>query len=1514
MDMLRFLVDDLSDPWRTEIRSLLVDPCPNNKIGDLVMTYGISAMTRDNILQGHRLRFEPFCGLVGGDEMVFIESEGFQIPNIPRGSTFGVADAKLVSTEPLRLRLLEQSQIWIVPEFIKDWQPSFCHIFSGAFEGWSRSIEWMRHQFGIGCLQSISLDHDEDVMRIWSIRNNMPYEKPPFRVDGRKDEPITGVLANVREHSWINKCHCLTNLWFTISPPCISWSLGGRAAGLQHDAGMAFIFAIEKIQKVRPIGICGECADVTPKHPHCKILKALMTYAGYRMIWDSVEPLHFLSPMVRQRWLFVWIRNDVLCTDIPKTILLKEQPVTSWNDEMYRFFIPDQISHQMKLGNRLLDIYGDAALLPSSKRNNLPKNFMRDDILRARCPDPKLPLPTLCASYTSQHLLSENHLAAKGIFAFLGSSAGEFHFLDPFRFCALFGSPDSQILVIPTKLPIAFKQIGNAIAVPHALATILVAMNAVGSWNFQIHDTVQKCWNQRIRASHCLLVRSEDFVCVLPVPVVLVCFSRLVCPKVVSYPHLHDVKFFVNFTHDNTTWDVAPHSSIENFLSRIGIEKPSQQFAKCSCDQISIPWSTALSTCVGKCIQVHLQDEVSLNFKVGASVEPTQPWTPDDQSLREAVISAETQDPVYQNAIVFCVAEDKPIIASIQIGSSDEQISKQLDALCNPKNLYREPCWIECCRHPFQPEYKRCFLVDYHEIQDTDVKYFLLVDQNGKGKAAFIHGCQPICVLLNNLGLITVDIEWNGCNVNSHLDIQVADGDVISLHSSQIDNRSRVEQTLNERINHFNEQSEKAAVDEFTFALDVLRSKSKGIFINRVVDLTVVSSAADIITHLHWAFDGIDHDVVLQGICFFPFLLDNHWCAIETSFENQLSINCIGVPEHLIHPFIGTFAKRFDFDGRLVQRKFLPLVGMNGLCGWTLLKRWFKKANVPVPIVRSQTRDLVSKAHFEEFLLQQQLQSGYDTFCSICEFAISIRAFFICHLRLSPSRFLSSDTKPKFGAGTEDVKMDHQEANRVDPWLRHDPWLSKDKPKQCKWEDLKLPNAHPFVSKDQKPIQQVHRQKLTPHAGGIAFTTKTQVQALLKLNPAEPAAVLIPAIDSTFFDTLQPKPVVSGPHEVIVIDSGNDDTYKRQVWMIELTKGITFHLPKPSYQAKLQEVCEIVFEVDSRLISKELNQGFLEKPHDHFKAKIADQVATDVLSRVNLYAYRKFSPKGADPSHIVHQIMCKIPADKRAVILDKSGVGCIFIRDYIAKGEKQEDITVIPKFWEITKQSKDEAVRATCGLNGFAGLMISKRGLAARAWTSSIATLRRALLPLDDRLSELNLSVVPRIIRDSTGWPASISPQEIIRATHHALSLAPVPSRCFRSNGVTCWTLAFEKEPSQTTFVAQFNDKVYEILLTVPGFKKNPKENNGSTKPKKPAVVKDQDVNQLQNDQINDRVSMLEAKFGNLERRQDVVEHKLTSGFDQVQDQLRQILNAVGGRSDKSPTGSTPPPKFPKTA
>ena len=1141
MDLLHSMLGEIRDPWYSELRSILVSPESSGMaVGDLVMMYGTSTLITDNVLFGHKVDFKPFHGLVPTNINLVIEIDGGSFPSIPCGTNFGVSNARVISLEPLTIRLLRESQFWTVSDFEKSWQPSFCHLFAGAFEGWSRAIEWVHHFFGYGYFQSMAIDHDEDVMRVWSVRNNFPFQRPPFQIGNGTQEKIVGILANVREHTWVNKCLALSNFWITLSPPCISWSLGGRAAGLEHDAGIAFAFAIEKIQLIRPVGVVGECADATPKHPHCKILKALLSFAGYRLIWDSVQTLHHVSPMMRNRWLFVWIRNDISFDSVPRTVPLKERVPIAWNDEMYSFFIPDQISHQLKLSKRLLDIYGDSSLLPKVKRANLPPCPKPDDVLRARCPDSKSPLPTLCASYTTQHMLSESHIRAKGIFAFLMHSCGEFHFLDPFRFCAYLGLPQSQVAVIPSKISIAFKQIGNAIAVHHALISLAVAMNAVGCWKIPIQDMISSLCNQRICASQSIVVKLDDFYVVLPVPVVLVCFSKFVGTSFPIQNRISDeTRIIVVFAQDEWKWEVMPTTTIESFFRGIGIERPSCQFLKCIIDFTEVSWNLMLSKCVGKYIQIQINSEAALSFRIDAVVQPTQEWTPDDQTILAAAIEAEkcaicpTED-----VIVFCIADDNPIRVCLDRDADDCTVSAQLDAICNPQSTFKEPCWVECLSHPFRPEIKRCFVVDRHEKHDREIKYFLLIDHVGCARAAFIHELQPFCVFLDNLGLPAVEIKRNDIPVDSHRDIHIEDGDIIILHPSEACDRSIVEAKLARRFEAFNENCEKAAIDEFTFALDFIREKAENTFVNPVVDLTVISDAADVITHLHWALDCIDLNLVMKCKCFFPFLLGNHWCAIETSYDGHLNIRCVGVPSHLLSEFFDTFVRKVNIEPSFVIRMFLPLIGIDGLCGWTILKRWFQKSGVPHPIVKAKLCDRLFKAHFSDFLRRNETDPGYLTFREICKFAICIRAFFICHLRISPKVVINLEDNPRVGPGTDDVKMDQpNNPQSSDPWLRHDPWSTKDKPKQCKWEDLQLPPTHPFVTKDNKPVTQVHRQRLTPHAGGIAFATKSQVPMLLQLHPSEPAAILIPAIDQGFFDSLQMKPTFSGPHEVIVVDS-----------------------------------------------------------------------------------------------------------------------------------------------------------------------------------------------------------------------------------------------------------------------------------------------------------------------------------------------------------------------------------------
>ncbi len=367
------------------------------------------------------------------------------------------------------------------------------------------------------------------------------------------------------------------------------------------------------------------------------------------------------------------------------------------------------------------------------------------------------------------------------------------------------------------------------------------------------------------------------------------------------------------------------------------------------------------------------------------------------------------------------------------------------------------------------------------------------------------------------------------------------------------------------------------------------------------------------------------------------------------------------------------------------------------------------------------------------------------------------------------------------------------------------------------------------------------------------------------MKPQKPSALIIPVSDKSL-GNIQPPPKLEGPFEIVVEDSASGAVYKRQVMMIQITPQVRFQLPKPTYTATLAEVREVVIEIDSRFATKDVLTALAEKPLETFKAKMIEQFPAAVSETTNVYAFRKFSPRGSDDSHTVFQVMCKLPCTKRAAVIERSGLGLLTTRDFIPKGQGVEDLTIIPRFWPADRASHQEAVKATTGLDGFAGLVVSKRGLAARAWVSKIGALRQALIPNDERISDLNLHTIPRHSLVSTGWPVAINPCEVVKATHHAVGQAPIPTRCFRNQGVTSWLLAFQEPPKVLRFVVKFNADIHEILLTEEGNKQPlrfaKKENtkgkgkgtsNQSTSPV-PSIT-------FPDEALGDRVSVLEAKF-----------------------------------------------------
>ena len=114
--------------------------------------------------------------------------------------------------------------------------------------------------------------------------------------------------------------------------------------------------------------------------------------------------------------------------------------------------------------------------------------------------------PTLCASYSEQHLLDPQHLSRTGLFAVLQLLPAGYAFLEPARFLALLGAVTDQVL--PSKLPEAFRIVGNAIAVPHSLLTVLVGLQSLLSARVDIYAQIQACWKCKISAANAIVFKS----------------------------------------------------------------------------------------------------------------------------------------------------------------------------------------------------------------------------------------------------------------------------------------------------------------------------------------------------------------------------------------------------------------------------------------------------------------------------------------------------------------------------------------------------------------------------------------------------------------------------------------------------------------------------------------------------------------------------------------------------------------------------------------------------------------------------------------------------------------------------------------------------------------------------------------------------------------------------------------------------------------------------------------------
>ena len=724
--------------------------------------------------------------------------------------------------------------------------------------------------------------------------------------------------------------------------------------------------------------------------------------------------------------------------------------------------------------------------------------------------------------------------------------------------------------------------------------------------------------------------------------------------------------------------------------------------------------------------------------------------------------------------------------------------------------------------------------------------------------------------------------------------------------------------------------------DELDIALEAPRALSQMTLFCAPASWNVGAS------HLHFYNDLIpDYRAYNQVI--WHIEVQQHWIQVEAYLHEDASNFAFTFPAEsrvMLQPLVDHLINVTGARDTHVSVHFADQTGPNHMCGYHLVAQLYMRlAANSVPLQPAQRRVLQFHPLAADFDRAQyearQIWNASHAHPHLIEFAANIRAWYL--VRVAENRFpvqfvaagaVSNEDvamKPAEIKATPESVAAHAKASAStdakDPWLKADPWLrSTPRPAQSRWEDLVIKDASPFTGADGVALTQTHRLQVGAARGSIVFATKAHVQEIVKAAGASDLAVLLPASDNISFPNISQK--LQGPFELSVDDIAAKIAYKRLVMMLVVRGTVNFKLPEPIAKVTTGAVCEVVLEIDSRLVSRSDFEKFKSSPIPSFKALLCE-IVPNLDSSAVIFGFRVgHHPSGSKQDPLL-QCILKAPHAIRTPLIEASGMSPLLTRDFLEKGRNSEDTSVLPRFWPPSVPELTNIRKTVEGTEGLAGLVLTRRGIAPRVWTSHIGKARAQLLADDPRVLPENIDVIPRFTFSFAGWPAATGAQHVVKSTMQALRLPVLPLRTYRAAGVHVWIVTCDKKPDVTSFPLQINADVVEILIqeidnVAP--KQGKAAGKGGQKGKGKAATQGDAskpwpvapaIAAPSNKADEARLQRLEDRFEKIETRQATFEARVDGKFDTIQDALRQILANTNGRS-REPTGETPPAKIHK--
>ena len=742
------------------------------------------------------------------------------------------------------------------------------------------------------------------------------------------------------------------------------------------------------------------------------------------------------------------------------------------------------------------------------------------------------------------------------------------------------------------------------------------------------------------------------------------------------------------------------------------------------------------------------------------------------------------------------------------------------------------------------------------------------------------------------------------------------------------------------RLHHFQQYPGWAATDEVDYTMDLLRSHHpETLFCPPAVWLPTRSEFMYLNDYVP--------DISSYSHIFWTVVTMNHWVQIELYLAPENARFYFTVPntiQQTLLPLINYIIGIARVEPETVTVETIHQDTPHGLCGYHMLHQLFHRVSLDFAPLRDPQLQTIWRhqlgEELEEIRNEARLvwhNSGAEE--ELIEFAANVRDWFLIRVleRRFPDQYIA-------GGAADDVDMASQDASTKskskapevppgsgglsasskapnDPWLHNDPWSKRPpRPSQSKWEDLVIKEPVPFVDEHDKHLSQTHRLQLAPSRGGVVLATKSHLPEISKIQAAPHLCVLIPASDSPSLAHLANR--MEGPYEVSLHDNTAKISYKRLVHMLVFAGKVRFQLPEATYKMTTPAVAEVVLEFDSRLTSKSDIDKIKESPIAMFKQAVNEAIPK-LSAAITLYGYRIAHHPGATKQECQLQCVLKAPSISRKALLECSGASNLLVRDYLEKGKGSEDTTVLPRFWMVTAQELHKMRIVVQGAPGFAGIIVTRRGLAVRVWADQIKEARQALMSADNRLVPENLHVIPKVSLELSGWPAATDASNVVQSTLAALKLPVIPMRTYRAAGVHTWVVTAQELPNAFRFTLEINKELVEILVQEVSMnqpvrppakgksKGKSKSNDAQPEPNSAWPLKMPVQAQGRSEEI--RLDRLEERFEKLESRQAQFEGRVDSKFDTIQDSLRQLLANTNPRT-RDASGGTPPGKHQKNS